>query len=302
MTHHDWLTSDNPAAMLREVTGVFPSHRAQMTPYASARKLRLFAVACCRAVWDRLTDERSRRAVEVAERFADGLATNKKLRRQWTYLDIESPHFKEWSVVYCAVGKDMIRSLAAAIESRSEAVSLAAQAAILRAIIGDPFNPVAIDPSPVGPCQRTVCRAPDSRWRHTQTGYLYCEVCARKINDYHRAELGRDLIERPRGCPWLTPDVLAIATRIYDDRDWDAMPMLADALETSGCEDVRVLEWLRETETPCKPCKGRGFWLPPTEIYTRPERAKCGACSGTGRIKPVRCRGDHVLDAILGRE
>ena len=66
MTPEEWDRCTDPEAMLRFL---------RASGRESERRGRLFAVACCRAAWDLLTEERSRRAVEMAERFAGGSAT-----------------------------------------------------------------------------------------------------------------------------------------------------------------------------------------------------------------------------------
>ena len=63
---------------------------------------------------------------------------------------------------------------------------------------------------------------------------------------------------------WRTSDVLGLARAIYDDRAFDRMPILADALMDAGCADEQVL----------------------------------GHCRGDG----PHVRGCWVVDLVLGKE
>jgi hypothetical protein len=45
---------------------------------------------------------------------------------------------------------------------------------------------------------------------------------------------------------WLTADVFLLARGIYDERAFDRMPILADALQDAGCDNVNVLDHCRE--------------------------------------------------------
>ena len=77
MTEVDWLSAADPRPMLDFLWG---------SGNVSGRKLRLFAVACCRLLGHLLSDKPCRQAVGLAERFADGLATAPDLRaaeRAW---------------------------------------------------------------------------------------------------------------------------------------------------------------------------------------------------------------------------
>src|SRR5260370_38994279 len=67
MNEQEWLACADATLMLSHLgTGV------------TERKLRLFAVACCRHIWHLLPDQRSRVAVEVAEQYADRLASERQ--------------------------------------------------------------------------------------------------------------------------------------------------------------------------------------------------------------------------------
>ena len=70
MTETQWLAAGDARQMLEFVWDK-----------VSARKMRCFANACCRRIWHLMPDDRSRTAVEVSERFADGEASRQELSR-----------------------------------------------------------------------------------------------------------------------------------------------------------------------------------------------------------------------------
>lgn len=293
MDEATWLTSTEPQVML-----------AHLGDKASARRLRLFATACCRAVWDQLTDEApcgrcggvvpkhcrdgfcsttyrmggcecdcdgcmgamagpcpdcggtgrifpSRRAVEVAERFADGLATEDVLGQAGMtmlqgYLLDPNPHDG-------AIGAShLCRHLGPESTAPGEVGRRAAtQAALLRDIF-NPFRPVRFDKTPLPPGLFRLARQ--------------------------------------------------LAQTVYEERRWGDLPILADALEEAGCTDEAILSHLRGTDA-VKVCPSCVDYAPDPETNV----VECGRCECTGIVsdedyEPLHVRGCWVLDAILVKE
>jgi hypothetical protein len=67
-----------------------------------------------------------------------------------------------------------------------------------------------------------------------------------------QADLVRDIFGNPFRsvtflAEWRTATAVGIAARMYESRDFSAMPILADALRDAGCENEDVLNHCRDT-------------------------------------------------------
>ena len=278
MTEKEWLVSNDPARMLQWVT----RGRGGYTPGKgiSDRKLRLFACACVRQVWSIVT-ERSRNAVEVAERYADGMATLQELmtahdRASKPALDGSFEAELAWKASQQHAGAlSANNALPRWFSVSTKLASL--QATLLRTIVGNPWRPVTL---PEGRKECSWCGGAGTR-RVVRTT-MTCLPCD-----------GRGWFATT--CPWLTwkdGTIPKMTQVIYDERMWDQMPMLADALEESGCRDEVILRW----------CRGQEWcWLCTADELRSSACPECH-CSGWIPRHGPSVRGDWVLDLLTGRE
>jgi hypothetical protein len=147
MTEADWLTCDDPGPMLEHLRG-----------QASARKLRLFAMACDRRIWHLLGDQRSREAVEGAERYADGSVNDEQLRTISGKaasvgigfgVQCSAANAAHFAAFLGPVHADRCAMYAA--RAVAQPAEPAAQAHLLRCIFGNPYRPATIDPAGLSP-------------------------------------------------------------------------------------------------------------------------------------------------------
>jgi hypothetical protein len=287
MTEAEWLACADPGRMLNWLT--HETHRGEHSvviaprdvPLVSGRKLRLFACACCRQLGGRLTDERSRRAVEVAERYADGLASAAELRRANHAADVVTVRSSDdpaaWLAAWVCGDEDPLENFAVNARGVAGLISAeahAALAALLRCVAGNPWVVV----------ERVHARC-TSREENPGPG--------RRLLHVHDAWLS-----------WGGGAVPKLARHVYESRDWAALPVLADALEEAGCP----------AEEACPGCGGRGYVggaEPATAATWRGHL--CEACLGSGgppgpnpllahlRGPGPHARGCWALDLVLGK-
>jgi hypothetical protein len=229
VTEQQWLACTDPMPMLE-----FLRTSGKLTD----RKARLFAVACCRQVWTSLPDEAARTAVEVAERFADGLASRRELARAWsgTGWTVDVARTSSWYAT--RAGWRRVAWNAACNTSDAMADYHARSSRMTAPATSDSANPAV-----------EVLR----RYADFSAG--------RKRARAHQAEMLRDLIGplpfRPVAVTqsWLTWNgdiVVRLAEAAYQNRrmpagdlDGAALAVLADASEEAGCGDEAILRHLR---------------------------------------------------------
>ncbi|QEL21093.1 hypothetical protein [Limnoglobus roseus] len=186
------------------------------------RKLRLLAVAFCRLSWHRLTDWRCQKAVEVAERHADTDASDEEL--------IEAGEAIRGGGNYRITGAELARRVTAVTGYGAAYQTIFMAQALHTAEAQDLAGRVPagtpISAAPV-PAEAAAARC------------LFGPLLFRPV---------------PFEAEWLTPTVVGLAEGIYEERAFDRLPILADALQDAGCEEADILNHCRGEGRHLKGC------------------------------------------------
>jgi hypothetical protein len=195
----------------------------EMESKTSDRKFRLFAVACCRRMWHLLGEESTRKVVEITEMFADGLVTPEahKAAIQSAYNACKEPH-------------DVDPATAAYLIAWYPSFAAAQTCGTISVIM-----------------DRTR-RQDDPDWwtTHISEG----EEEAKHQVSLLRCVFGDHFRPVNLDAALLTQKVKTLAQSIYDDRAFERMPELADALAEAGCSNPDILSHCRGPGTHVRGC------------------------------------------------
>jgi hypothetical protein len=207
MAQAEWLACTDPKPMFEFLVGK-----------ASDRKPRLFACASCRRIWHLLVDERSRRAIEVAELFIEGDVSQEVLATAITAAD----------------GARLDVEAGSGTEAQYEAAVAATKAAFCAGVTAEDYNRDA--------------------WIYAEEDTSWHVRYALETQGGEHASLLRELFGPlpfgpvpldPSWLAWNSSTVARLGRAIYDERAFDHLPILADALEEAGCTELAILDHCR---------------------------------------------------------
>lgn len=267
-TLEGWMTHPDPTSLL-----------SYLWDRGTGRQWRLFAVACCRRIDHLITDPRSRRALEMAARYADAEIGEQELAeaRAVAQEALEEAKYAEW----CAEAHEGFQ-----ITPRYAAVccTLDAALAVRGAVRHDPRRN---DAAP-GSFWANFCVASSDVWAMdavrwevvANSGSKWDERAVTDAGRLAQSEIVRDLFGVYLGPPgdvgaWLpngedsrewwcllpTPvsigpldewligndgSIPRMARDIYLEERFDRLTELAEMLESAGCTEKAVLDHLRD--------------------------------------------------------
>ncbi len=229
ISEHDWFASHNPIEMI----WCLP-HR--LCDCLSERKRRLFACVCCHAIRDFL-DERDWNSVLAAEEYADGeitlsefTATSYGSNPQWDRSARE--------VAFCA----LVSCTTTDKPTELDTTWVYAALALHMSETGEKID----DWPQVHSLERNAFHF----------GSSVATRCKVDFSPLLRCIFGNPFRPVAVDPQWLTSTVTQLAQGIYDDRAFDRLPILADALQDAGCDNADVLNHCRDNGP-----HARGCWV-----------------------------------------
>jgi hypothetical protein len=100
---------------------------------------------------------------------------------------------------------------------------------------------------------------------------------------------------------WRTETVTALASGIYEERAFDRLPILADALEEAGCDDPPMLSHLRVPGPHCRGCWVLDLGFGEVEVISGALRWPLSMGSAVGGQRTcMRSVAQHLMTRSIG--
>lgn len=224
MTEQEWLTGADVGEMVRYLEEEHRAHRFKK----GQRQFRLFTSACCRLTWDLMTDERARQAVLLAERYADGLVSKDEMKAAHKAQSQAFIHVlnisHQYSPAFCAADC-----------AHAATISLLYPNGSGGALFSTRYARFAME------------------FTNRATGFSFPSDGPKSASAQRQAAILRDVFGNPfrpvTFAPawqrWNGGAVVGLARTIYEERAFDQLPVLADALEEAGCTETTILDHCR---------------------------------------------------------
>lgn len=192
------------------------------------RKLRLFAVGCCRQLGKWVRDPALWDALAACERYADG-------------------QLKESGLARWVAAANRAR---AAVQGESRRRQRASRDAAHHAIFYTVHN-LRCGYTAADATSNVPLHAVDA---HSGFGRQELARLRAAFPPLLRCVIGNPLRPVRVDKRWRSEAAVALAAGVYADRAFDRLPILADALEEAGCDDADVLSHCRGDGPHCRGC------------------------------------------------